>query len=327
MKRFIIVTFPFALLLFVFSYQAFAQKVLDAAIEDLANQIGSSITIKKQIKKVGVIPFSDLDGRISSLGGYLSESLTNKFVNMGNFVIVEKQKTVMGKLSEELEKHERGGHIDPSTIKRVGLILGLDAIVTGTITDLQSHVAVNCRLIDIQTGMILAMAFEKIIKDEDVKKLMAQSIREEKEVQPFIKEESTKRASKIDIKQTLYFGGDWLTVMLDSIELVEEKFLRFNFTVRNPFENEVNLSLYRPQENTYLVDNYGNSYDYVSTQGFDANRDRQIRPGERFNFSIVFKAPQPPTKRVALRTEWRAYGRNVHDTKKFVEKNLLIPGR
>lgn len=45
-------------------------------------------------------------------------------------------------------------------------------IVTGTITDLQSYVAVNCRMIDTQTGRIFAAAEARIAKDDDVKKIM-----------------------------------------------------------------------------------------------------------------------------------------------------------
>ena len=45
--------------------------------------------------------------------------------------------------------------------------------MTGSITDLQSYVALNCRLIDAQTGGIFAAAQVKIVKDDDLRKLMA----------------------------------------------------------------------------------------------------------------------------------------------------------
>lgn len=64
------------------------------------------------------------------------------------------------------------GLIDPDTAKRLGKIAGVDAIVTGTITDLQSYVALNCRLIDAQTGNIFGAAQTKIVKDDDVRKIL-----------------------------------------------------------------------------------------------------------------------------------------------------------
>jgi hypothetical protein len=58
----------------------------------------------------------------------------------------------------------------------VGKVAGVDAIVTGSITDLQSYVALNCRLIDAQTGRIFGAAQTKIVKDDDVRKIMGAAL-------------------------------------------------------------------------------------------------------------------------------------------------------
>jgi hypothetical protein len=71
------------------------------------------------------------------------------------------------------QKLQRTGAIDEKTAKQIGKIAGVDAIVTGSIADLQSNVGVNCRLIDTTTGDIFGAAQVKIAKDDDVKKIMA----------------------------------------------------------------------------------------------------------------------------------------------------------
>jgi TolB-like protein len=329
MKRFVICMFIFALL-FALSSRSTAQKILSAATEDLAVQIGSSIT-KEQKKKIGVIPFSYLSGQIGNFGIYLSEGLTTQLFRVGKLELVEK--TLIDKVLKELKLSETGA-IDPSTAKRVGQIAGVDAIVTGTITDLQSHMEINCRLIDVLTGKILAVASVKVVKDDDVKKfidedmkkIMTHPIREEKKTRPPVKEDITKEETRIDLRQTLYFGGDWLTVILDSVEIIESRFIRFNFTFVNPFEAEARIYLDQPEQNTYIVDNLGNSYNFVSSLGITARGERRLRPRERVNVSVVLDAHRRPAKYITLRTKWNAYGHGFGSHKELVVRNIPIAG-
>ena len=54
----------------------------------------------------------------------------------------------------------------------MGRILGVDAIASGSVTDLGTNVKVNARLIATETGSVFAVAAVKIAKDATVKKLM-----------------------------------------------------------------------------------------------------------------------------------------------------------
>src|SRR5437899_483275 len=151
---------------------ASAQRVLSEGIKDLASQISSSVT-QQQKRKIAVLPFRELDGRATVLGTYMSEALVTQLVNSGNLEVVER--TMLDRILSEMKLGE-SGLIDPNTAKRVGQVAGVDAIVTGTITDLQSYVAANCRLIDAATGRIFAAAEARIVKDDDVKKIMGVSM-------------------------------------------------------------------------------------------------------------------------------------------------------
>jgi TolB-like protein len=141
---------------------------LSDGVADLASQIAKHVTAEQKTR-IAVLPFRELGGQSTVLGTYVSEELVTDLVNAGGFDLVER--TTLDKVMGEL-KLDESGSIDPATAKSVGNLVGADAIVTGTITDLQSYVAINCRLIASQTGRIFAAANTKIVKDDDVKKIM-----------------------------------------------------------------------------------------------------------------------------------------------------------
>jgi curli biogenesis system outer membrane secretion channel CsgG len=145
-----------------------AQKVMTDGIKDLATQIATNVA-KEQKRKIAILPFRELDGKPTVLGTYISEELVTDLFASGGLSIVER--SMLDRLLGEIRLSQTG-LIDPDTAKRLGKIAGVDAIVTGTITDLQSYVALNCRLIDAQTGSIFSVAQTKIVKDDDLRKIM-----------------------------------------------------------------------------------------------------------------------------------------------------------
>jgi TolB-like protein len=145
-----------------------AQKTLDEGVTELATQITTRAT-KQEKQRIAVLPFHELDGQPTVLGTFLAEELVTKLFQLGNFKIVERQ--LLDKVMGEL-RIQRSGAIDPATAKEIGRIAAVEAIVTGSITELGTHVAVNCRLIDTTTGEVFGAAQTKITKDEDVTKIM-----------------------------------------------------------------------------------------------------------------------------------------------------------
>jgi hypothetical protein len=66
------------------------------------------------------------------------------------------------------------GLVDPATAARIGELAGVDGVVTGTLVDMQSSVAVNCRVIDVTTARVFGVADSRIVKDDDLRVLMGQ---------------------------------------------------------------------------------------------------------------------------------------------------------
>ena len=161
-------------LMILVTRSARAQKVIGDAAKELADQI--SVAAAKQGKhKIAVIPFRELDGRTTVLGTYLAEELVTDLFVTGNLDIVER--SMLDKVMSEL-KFSQSGAIDPESAQHVGKIIGVEAIVTGSITDLQSYVGVNCRLINTETGRIFGAAQTKIAKDADLQKILEKSMTE-----------------------------------------------------------------------------------------------------------------------------------------------------
>jgi len=141
---------------------------LDNSLSDLTTQITNSISEDGK-KKIAVIEFSDLEGNVTQFGKYLAEELITRLFRTKKFEVVERQ--LLNKIISE-QKLSITGMIDPKSAKELGRILGVDAIVSGTITEFDADLKVNSRIISTETGKVFGVAATNIVKDDDVRKLM-----------------------------------------------------------------------------------------------------------------------------------------------------------
>ncbi len=142
---------------------------INSGLFDLTNQIVQSLSETKKTK-IAMVEFSNLDGNITHLGKYIAEELTTRLFRTGKFYVVERH--LLNKVLDE-HKLSVSGHIDESTAKSIGLILGVDSIATGTVTDLGDTIKINARLISTETGAIFAVASSEISKDSTINRLMS----------------------------------------------------------------------------------------------------------------------------------------------------------
>lgn len=141
---------------------------LDEQIDILARQIISSLEVQKT-HKIAVIEFPNLEGNVSDLGKYLAEELTTRLFRTGRFRIIERQ--LMKNMMEE-QKLNASGLIDEKTASKFGRILGVDALTTGTIAELNTSVKINARLIAVETGTVFAVASVKIPMSKEIEVLL-----------------------------------------------------------------------------------------------------------------------------------------------------------
>jgi len=143
---------------------------LTQRIEDLSRQIETGITSTKS-NTVAVVEFVDLIGNITNFGRFVAEELTTSLYQK-RFRVIERQ--LLRKVVEE-QKLSLTGAIDQSSAQRLGKILGVSAIVSGTVTDLGETLRLNARLISTETGEIISVAAVTIFKDQSVISLMQQT--------------------------------------------------------------------------------------------------------------------------------------------------------
>jgi hypothetical protein len=183
----------------------------------------------------------------------------------------------------------------------LGKITGVDAVVTGTIQDLIDRVAVNCRLIETETGNIFAAASEKITKDESISKLLSEEIVESKvdeKAEKMSIQNSREKVLTFDKKVRIggRFGG-YCEVKLDSIKILENQEIECTLLYRNIYENEIIVYVYiqrgphLTKDRTYLIDNYGNKTLCLSASGFTYSNgiaSARIPPGITAKLQLLF---------------------------------------
>lgn len=287
----------------VYGYNHAVVELARQLIENAQLDSGATLT---------VVPFVTLDNKETDFGRLLAEDLTTLVYKYRRFTLVERDQ--LDKAIREIKLEDPDvGLTDPKTAQRLGRMVNAKAILIGTHQNLGSSTRVNARIIGVSTGEILSVGSVEI---ENARFLGNRS--GNASTGPNVN-------AKIDIDETIYIGGDWLTIVFDRVELVSRDFLKFTFTLKNPFDYPVNFSLNNPRANSYVVDEYGNASDYVSSQGINNGQQKTTKAGERYSFSLLFRSRPLKGQTLELHSAWQAYGGNVNGTKNIVEKGIPRP--
>jgi len=223
---------------------------LDNSLSDLTTQITNSITEDGK-KKIAVIEFSDLEGNVTQFGKYLAEELITRLFRTKKFEVVERQ--LLNKVLSE-QKLGITGLIDDKSAIAIGKILGVDAIVSGTITDFVTDLKVNARIISTETGKVFGVAATNIVKDENVRKLMGiiSTVKKE-EVQ---KQMEKKEISKEVLKKV---ESEKFTFELTKCEMPSGGRVTCDFLITNNDDKDRELILYISNKSR-IFDDLGNEY-------------------------------------------------------------------
>jgi TolB-like protein len=255
-----------------------AQDGLNKRVDELSQQITVKMTVKQKTT-IAVMEFTDLQGNTTDFGRFLAEELITRLIETEKFRIIERQ--LLNKIITE-QKLSLTGIIDPASAKQLGKILGVDAIVAGTVTNLSQSLKVNARLISTQTGEIFAGASAEIFKDESVTGLLAKGSVSAAGSQPT--PQATPQAAspkKLDPQRVQDFIFE-----LNVCKLVGEKVTCY-LTVKNdlPEDRELTIqgsSFYSPSR---LFDEFGN--EYLSSGAFIGSQ----RGGEYTVSTLVSQVP------------------------------------
>lgn len=152
----------------IFSFLAAALTATAAAaqpMDKLAGKLADGLKDKTSIK-LAVLEFPYAGGQASEGPVVVQERLTTALAQNKKITLIERSllKKVLGELNLQ-----SSGAVDDETAKKLGKMLGADAVVLGTLNDLkEGRTEINARVVETETGRILSAAsgdIEKTWKD------------------------------------------------------------------------------------------------------------------------------------------------------------------
>ncbi len=124
---------------------------LQTPMEKIAETLTKKISTRNS--RLLVLTFTTTEGNEHKLGSLFAEKLTTDIVRRGNVIVLDR--ILFSKQIQENNLSLSSGN-DLQEIRKIGELLGLQAIVTGMITTFNNGYGLNCRIIDPKTGFILA---------------------------------------------------------------------------------------------------------------------------------------------------------------------------
>lgn len=132
-----------------------------AELDKLASALCEGVKDSPGIK-LAVLAFPYTNEKVSDGPVVVQERLTTLLAGEKKVTLIERG--MLKKVMEEL-KLQASGAMDEATVKKLGSLLGADAVVTGTLNDLADGLAeVNARVVQTESGKILAAASASVKK-------------------------------------------------------------------------------------------------------------------------------------------------------------------
>jgi curli biogenesis system outer membrane secretion channel CsgG len=268
-----------------------AQRSLSDGVKDLASQIATSAE-KAKAATIAVVPLRELAGGQTVLGTYIAESLSTHLVR-ANLGIVERN--LLEKVLKEQAFQETGA-VNRETAKRIGQLIGADAIVTGSVTNLKSVIAINCRIIDTRTGRIFAAAEAIVTRDAMVDNVLEQPLGSGGLA---VAQRTSEKANTRSSQPEVSFRN--IRVQLDSLRVLAGGTITVTLRFTNRSTKELLAALDANPRNIYITDNIGNRYDFKDSSSIGRAQFINIErgsngwlscpPGTDAIASIVFSPP------------------------------------
>ena len=257
--------FLLATLVFCWSLIGVEAQSLDQRASELSQQIAKNMETGQK-RRIAVLEFTDLQGQVTNFGRYLSEELITRLYDSNKFKVVERQ--LLNKVIAE-QKLSLTGVVEPASARKLGSVLGVDAIVSGTIADRGDTLKINARLIDSETGEVFSAAATEIVKDKEVIALLSTGVTETKTNSP-----GGSSASK-------RVTSDDFTFELQGCRR-SSQYITCEFSIKNNASEDRIISLYANNysdsiKSSRVIDSNGNElYPSASSLGSKAGDARRL---------------------------------------------------
>jgi TolB-like protein len=285
---------------------AFAADDLEAGVKEISQQLASAMGGGK-VKKLAVVEFPDLNGYQSSLGQFIAEELITQLstgANAGQFDVVERRQLTRVLQEQELTDSSL---FDAGSISKIGKILGIDTIVTGSIADLGTDIKINARAISVETAKVFAAAAAKVPRNDTVLGLMRQNAGVASESIGSMTQGKSPISARPVQRAGVFFQNGFLRIDVNSITLSKDKkmaVLAVNF--QNITQRDIFIAVegapYTNDCNATLIDNAGTVVPVgsdggvlvtgIKCAGFDYPKEYfvQLQPGIKTPVIFTFVA-------------------------------------
>jgi hypothetical protein len=124
----------------------------DIELAGLAGKVNKSL-LAQGYKNVAAVDFTDLQGRSTELGRYLAERLVVELVGTGGVSVADRA-NIRSILAEH--KLSEDGLVNPANAKKLGEFAGVDAILTGNVTEVDAGWELLVKAISTESAKIVA---------------------------------------------------------------------------------------------------------------------------------------------------------------------------
>ena len=212
----------------------------------------------KKVTRIAITEFTYGD-EFNDFTRNVQDILYTNLIQRG-MTVVEREK--MEQVLEELGK-SFSGMIDSATAAEIGKMLGVEAIVVGTVADMGNSVDLRTRLVDVEKGTAITAAQIDVVKDPTITKNLSNGRRPAiygKKISETTEggEEESIEKIPLDVSLTVY-DNRWKATLI-SYQVMEDRSIRFNLLIENLQKTPAHCKFYPNDSDTYLLDNLSNKY-------------------------------------------------------------------
>jgi TolB-like protein len=249
---------PLFFILLLIPVITYSQKAQDHAsvVNALAQKIAETSFSKKPVH-LAIVPFVPTQGNgtvVNTYGDYLTESIIGKMSeNTSVFKTYERKR-----LDAILKENELmlSGMMKPSEALKIGELLPIDVLFSGTYTKLKSYIDVSGRLIDVTSGEILMSFSGRVKLTKNIKTLFGENEDEPATTTTNIiianngssEKGSANTVTKPDMETICKQKTDNFSAKLHDLSTTEKVNTLVNEGMKTPFENNCGKLHY------YLID-------------------------------------------------------------------------
>lgn len=321
----------YGLIVGFFLFAAQGVYAYEREIKSISSTIAENIT-KSGKKTVAVVDFTGLQGNVTELGRFLAEELSVELVTIAKGFSVIDRTHLKSILAEH--KLSISGIADPKAVKKLGQIAGVDAIVTGSVTPLESSIRVTTKVIATDTANVIGASKGDIAKTKAIEELLTRGIGGSTYESAYSSPSSASLSKSIETKVLDFI------FRANGCQRKGEGQLICKLIVINKGINADSISIggsgargddcgWGGTPQSFLTDNMGNQYVATKVQ-FGARIEqtcvtRNISPDIPTNLTLTFKDISPQAEFVHLQLGIRFNGGNSYSWKHFSPALRNIP--